>query len=214
MPRTTVANAPAHQKSLSPRKAPVQERSKTTIQRILDAAASLLDEAGIDALTTNGIATRAGVNIASLYNYFPNKYAVVAALAQRLAEREFSLFQALEARFLNDWRDAVDQGIDALVDSMREQTGIAAIRRAVQATPYLRQFDQQANAIIAEEYAALLRRAGLRIPKRRLQAAARSLTETFTVVVDLALTDDGDYSAELIEELKLMHKSYLANYLE
>ena len=63
--------------SLEPRKRPVRANAKASVDRILDAAAALLDESGFEALTTIRIAERAQVNIASLYSYFPNKHAVL-----------------------------------------------------------------------------------------------------------------------------------------
>lgn len=70
-----------------PRKTPKQKRSQETVARILDAAARLLDEDGYTATTTNHVAELAGVSIGSLYQYFPNKDALLVALAeQHLAE--------------------------------------------------------------------------------------------------------------------------------
>jgi AcrR family transcriptional regulator len=66
-----------------PRKTPKQKRSQETVSRILDAAARLLDEQGYTATTTNHVAELAGVSIGSLYQYFPNKDALLVALAER-----------------------------------------------------------------------------------------------------------------------------------
>ncbi len=67
------------------RKAPRQARAKRTVGLILDAAAYILAEHGLANFTTNSIAERAGVNIASLYQYFPNKAAILQALQVRHA---------------------------------------------------------------------------------------------------------------------------------
>src|SRR5688572_32794194 len=71
------------QASLRARRKPTQPRSRATVEAILQAAAYILVEEGWQALTTNRIAERAGVNIASLYQYFPNKEAIVAELQRR-----------------------------------------------------------------------------------------------------------------------------------
>ena len=71
---------------LKPRKSPAQERSRATVEAILQAATYILRRRGYAALTTNAIAERAGVNIASLYQYFPNKEAVFVELCRRHAE--------------------------------------------------------------------------------------------------------------------------------
>jgi AcrR family transcriptional regulator len=69
------------------RKAPRQVRAQRTVGFILDAAAYILAEHGLDGFTTNRVAERAGVNIASLYQYFPNKAAILAALQARHVAR-------------------------------------------------------------------------------------------------------------------------------
>jgi AcrR family transcriptional regulator len=79
---------------LSPRKTPRQERSRATVEALLEATTDILIREGYTKLTTNRIAERAGVNIASLYQYFPGKEAIVAELrrqhgaAERAAVRE------------------------------------------------------------------------------------------------------------------------------
>jgi AcrR family transcriptional regulator len=70
-------------KSLQPRKRPVQERSRFTVDQILEAAARVFAERGYAGTTTNHIAERAGVSIGSLYQYFPNKDTILLALHSR-----------------------------------------------------------------------------------------------------------------------------------
>lgn len=74
--------------SIEPRKAPSQERAEATVQALLDATAAELLEGGYDRMSTNKIAKRAGVSVGSLYQYFPNKEAIVAALRRRSADKE------------------------------------------------------------------------------------------------------------------------------
>jgi len=81
---------------LSPRKKPRQERSRATVEALLEATADILVRHGYAKLTTNRIAARAGVNIASLYQYFPGKEAIVAELRRRHgAEQRTVLRQVL-----------------------------------------------------------------------------------------------------------------------
>ena len=75
----------------TPRKKPTQARAKATYAAILRAAESLLVEDGYHNLSTNRIAETADVSIGSLYQYFPNKEAVVAAVVDEFAERQFDL---------------------------------------------------------------------------------------------------------------------------
>jgi AcrR family transcriptional regulator len=77
-----------------PRKMPKQQRSKETVDVILAATARVLVKEGFDRASTNRIADAAGVSIGSLYQYFPSKEALVAALVERHIE---SMSEALEA---------------------------------------------------------------------------------------------------------------------
>ena len=65
------------------RKIPTQERAGRTISTIFEAAAQILQKEGPDKLTTNRIAERAGFSIGTVYQYFPNKEAILAAIAER-----------------------------------------------------------------------------------------------------------------------------------
>ncbi|WP_418152909.1 TetR/AcrR family transcriptional regulator [Actinoalloteichus caeruleus] len=65
------------------RKRPRQQRSRHTVEVILEAAAQLFQRNGFGATSTNHVADRAGVSIGSVYQYFPNKDALLVALAER-----------------------------------------------------------------------------------------------------------------------------------
>jgi AcrR family transcriptional regulator len=67
----------------TPRKKPRQQRSQATVDVILDATARVLCTTGYDRASTNRIAIAAGVSVGSLYQYFPSKEALVAALVER-----------------------------------------------------------------------------------------------------------------------------------
>jgi AcrR family transcriptional regulator len=69
--------------SLTPRKKPQQRRSRVTIDTIFEAAIQVLLANGLDRITTIQIADRAGVSVGSLYQYFPNKNALLAAIVKR-----------------------------------------------------------------------------------------------------------------------------------
>lgn len=63
---------------------PVQRRSKVTVIAIQEAAAQVLEDYGLEGFTTNAIASRAGVSIGTLYQYYPNKSAIAAALSSKV----------------------------------------------------------------------------------------------------------------------------------
>lgn len=73
-------------KPTSPRKSPRQERSRLTVERILDAAARIFQDQGYAGATTNEIADEAEVSVGSVYQYFPNKDAILVALTRRHIE--------------------------------------------------------------------------------------------------------------------------------
>jgi len=92
MPATRVS---AHR--LAPRKTPRQLRSQATVEAIVEAAAQVFERYGYAAATTNRIAARAGVSIGSVYQYFPNKDAILVALVRRhLTEGTAALWPQVE----------------------------------------------------------------------------------------------------------------------
>ena len=76
----------ARKLSTNPRKRAKQARSRSTVAAILEATTHILESEGYDRCTTNKIADRAGVSIASLYQYFPSKEALIAALIDQHLE--------------------------------------------------------------------------------------------------------------------------------
>ena len=80
-----------------PRKRPLQRRSREMVDRILDAAARIFVERGYHGTTTNHVAEAAEVSVGSVYQYFPNKDALLVALGERhLEEAVVQLGQVAE----------------------------------------------------------------------------------------------------------------------
>jgi AcrR family transcriptional regulator len=75
-------------KRLQPRKAPVQSRSKETVEAVLSAASRILVEKRWGGLSMQEVASTAGVSPGTLYQYFPDKHALVAELIERISVRE------------------------------------------------------------------------------------------------------------------------------
>jgi AcrR family transcriptional regulator len=71
---------------LKPRKSPVQARSSASVEAILDATIQVLLKVGKEQLTTTRVAMRAGVSVGTLYQYFPNKSALLRAALRRHLE--------------------------------------------------------------------------------------------------------------------------------
>jgi AcrR family transcriptional regulator len=87
----------ARKRGINPRKSPAQERSRFTVEQIIQAATQIFTERGYAGATTNHIAERAGVSIGSLYQYFPNKEAILVTLAKRHVEIAGNLLMGLVA---------------------------------------------------------------------------------------------------------------------
>lgn len=77
---------------LKPRKMPGQQRSQDTVEAIVTAAAHILAEQGFEAMSTNAIAERAGTSIGSVYQYFPHKESILAAVLERHSQAEARFF--------------------------------------------------------------------------------------------------------------------------
>ena len=75
--------ARASQTALEPRKTPIQARSTASVEAILDATLQVLLDVGKERLTTTRVALRAGVSVGTLYQYFPNKSALLQAALKR-----------------------------------------------------------------------------------------------------------------------------------
>ena len=80
------------------RRTPRQQRGRERVERLLEAASRLIAEKGSDALRMSEVAAGAGVSIGSLYQYFPDKAAILRTLAERyLAEDRVCIAEALSA---------------------------------------------------------------------------------------------------------------------
>lgn len=104
--------------SLDPRKKPQQRRSRVTIDSIFDATIQVLIANGLQSITTAQIAERAGVSIGSLYQYFPNKNALLAAVVQRhVGEVVDATIQACRSAHGKSIRDMCAAMMAAFVDA-------------------------------------------------------------------------------------------------
>lgn len=113
----------------TPRKKPQQARAKATVEAILTAATYILERHGWSHFTTNRVAEKAGVNIASLYQYFPNKEALIEALRQMHIDETRRAFVA--ASF--DAHDATTSVVRAVIAAHRVSPALH--RRFVEELP-------------------------------------------------------------------------------
>lgn len=105
------------------RRMPRQARAQATVDSILEAAAQVLQRGGHDAFNTNSVAERAGVSIGTLYQYFPDKDAILVAVAHReMRKPEMPLQKTLMAALVRALENLLGAGRNA---------GVARNRRAV-----------------------------------------------------------------------------------
>jgi AcrR family transcriptional regulator len=97
------------------RRQPRQLRARQTVDAILEAVVRILKREGTDAVTTNRIAEIAGASIGSVYQYFPDKRAIFAALHQRHVEQ---IDRVIETTLIQNASAPLDRLVCALVDAM------------------------------------------------------------------------------------------------
>jgi AcrR family transcriptional regulator len=96
----------------NPRKEASQERSRATVAALLEATARILVREGFDKASTNRIAEVAGVSVGSLYQYFPGKEALVAAVIERHRQQ---ILQAVRGELAQAASQPIKQGVRTLV---------------------------------------------------------------------------------------------------
>jgi AcrR family transcriptional regulator len=201
---------------LEPRALPTQKRAKELVENILETTALLLDEVGVDGLTTNLIAERAGIRIASLYRYFPNKFAIMVAIWHRMLTRELaslSDFMATSGGRL-PLDEVVNELVDAAVAVERTSPGIVTLLRAMRITPELERVDRESAQLVASSIALWLGQRGANIPHERMAVVTRTITEAVWAILDYG-SDLGEADqVRVVEELKLLTRSYFANYFD
>lgn len=170
----------------------------------MDACTGLLPRLGYAGTTTNHIAERAGVSIASLYEYFPGKDAIVAQVAERLVERVLRrlaqqgprVLAAPEDDALRVWLEVIYETVE------RERALFAVFAYQVPYTSRLDAFEQAGERLIAFSH-EVRRRAGGWVRQEVSPATMRLIVNLVSgTVMQLVLDPPQDVSRdELLDEL-------------
>ncbi|HLV58619.1 MAG TPA: TetR/AcrR family transcriptional regulator [Natronosporangium sp.] len=182
------------------------------VQRMLDACADIVDEVGYEGLTTTLLAERAGVAIGSVYQFFPDKRAVVLALAQRHLQAYLDrLGSRLAAGAPGGWREATRIAVEEHVRMYHDVPGYQALRLA---DPLGADLWPDREAPAAARVAELLiAAAGLPDRPRTRLAVVVALQAADTVVRSAFRRDPAGDPEVLAEATALVH-GYLAARLD
>ena len=194
------------------RRVPRQARSRERLQRMLDAADDLLSSEGAEALTTTRVAEAAGVSVGSLYQYLPDKGAIVEALAGRyLAEFEGLMDRMLEEARANPsaWDDPVGRLVDTFAQRYRERPGYRALWFGRHLTEELRAADRQNKLALAATVRRLMVVLGLASDGEQLELVARAAVLAADALLQEAFREDPGGDPALIGEAKRILRLYM-----
>lgn len=177
---------------------------------MLDAAERLLVKEGVDALSTSRIAEEAEVSVGSLYQYFPDKGAIVDALARRyLAEFEGLMDELAESAASEEWGDLVGVLIDAFAARYRAEPGYRALWFGRHLSEELRDADRRNKRTLAEGVRRILVARGLAKDGAALERACFAAVLTADALLQEAFRERATGDPKLLEEAKVILRRYL-----
>jgi AcrR family transcriptional regulator len=181
---------------------------------VLDSAEDILATEGVEALTTTRIAGEANVAVGSLYQYFPDKRAIVDALAARyLAEFEGLMDEMAERAAGERWQadDLVDRLIDAYADRYRREPGYRALWFGRHLSDELRQADRQNKAALADGVRRILTGTRAVRDSKGLRTACFAAVLTADALLVEAFQEDPKGEPALLGEAKRILRCHLAD---
>ena len=192
------------------RRVPVQGRSLARVHRMLDACAELVDEVGYDGLTTTLLAERAGVAIGSVYQFFPDKRAIVQALTMRNVEAYVErLSTRISDQALDKWWDAVDAAMDEFIEMNRTVPGFRTLHFGDVVDLYLLDEERDNNAVIVEQLSRLLVDGFNVADEPRLPFALGMAVEIGDALIKNAFRRDPNGDEQVLAEAKEIVRDYL-----
>lgn len=195
------------------RRFPVQARAKATVEKIKKASLDLLREEGLEALNTNSIAEQAGVNISTLYAYYPDKYTILYDLFDSFEETRshYVLEKMQELTREGDWQEWFFQVIEGLADyRLKDPAGIA-LRRALILRPELHELDIESSKVTWTSLADIFE-IEFSIDKNIAASISEIVIESITHMLDSAFSVSPP-RIDKVDELKVMITRYLFPYL-
>jgi AcrR family transcriptional regulator len=193
------------------RRIPVQERSQARVNRMLDVCADIVDELGYEGLTTTLLAERAGVAIGSVYQFFPDKRAVVQALTERnLAAYLERLSNRIAELGLTRWWQAVDACVDVYIEMHRSIPGFRTLHFGDGIDRNLLDETQDNNAVIVEHLGqVVLTGFADVVDSEQLRFALAVAVEVTDALTTMAFRRSPDGDERVLTECKNVVRDYL-----
>lgn len=175
---------------LENKKQPEQQRATETYERILIVTAQTLADVGIERLSTNLVCERAGLTPPALYRYFPNKYALLRELGERLMMRQNELIPHwITPEVLAGPTENLERALRGLIIdtyAVTERTpGGVWILRALHAVPALQQVRLHSHSHVTQEQTAVMAVAFPDADVDRLRLIGRIVVELIHSTVEL-----------------------------
>lgn len=181
---------------------------------MLAACAELIDELGYDGVTTTLIAERAGVAVGSLYQFFPDKRAVVQALTQQNLDHFLTAIQgALAEARLTNWWEAADIVFDLYVQMHREVPAFSQIRFGDVVDLRLIDGQRENNTVIAEGLTALLAER-FELPAETISLRVSVANEIGDSILNLAFRRRLFSEDVVLAEAKKVVRAYLSGAVD
>jgi AcrR family transcriptional regulator len=198
------------------RREPRQQRSRDRVRLILGAADAILSAEGFEALTVRRIAEAAGVPVGSIYQFFPDKAAVIDALAHTyIAEFDGAIEALVGASDAALWDDLVGTLIDAFADLYRSHPGYVALWSGRHLSPELARADEANNAAIADGVRRILVRQAALPDGEQLAGVARISVVVADALLQFAFRAGAGEPEDAVAlgELKTLLRLYLAEMI-
>jgi AcrR family transcriptional regulator len=163
--------------SLEPRKLPSQDRAKVRVEEILAATRAILAESGIGAVTTANIATRAGVPVGSVYQYFPNKKAIFLELYREYLDGLHAVLKRFELHgpYEEGWQVFFERLVVAIKRAESGDDIEHALLSVSETFPELQEAEARHQERIVDTWVRILQRLGSHWPRAKLGRLVRYL---------------------------------------
>jgi AcrR family transcriptional regulator len=192
------------------RRVPVQGRSLARVHRMLDACAELVDEVGYDGLTTTLLAERAGVAIGSVYQFFPDKRAIVQALTLRNLDAYVERISArIASGSMTKWSEAVDAAIDEYIEMHRNTPGFRTLHFGDVVDRNLLDDERDNNAVIIEQLGGVLVQNFGLADEPQLYFSLTVAVEMADALIKMAFRRDAHGDEKVLAEAKDVTREYL-----